>query len=292
MVSVNSMPPESEVNQPLDEVMLAMDVVDTLRYQKVLVDRELNSERRKQNLIERLRELYASQGIEVTDSVLAEGVKALEEDRFRYRPTEEGFKHTLANIYIERGKWGRRLGVLLLALLLIRGGYYLFVEAPENRENRQQLTELNEAIDARLSQVRTLSERAKQLENQLDAEPAAVAAEFVAARDRFHKHASQTLDKTRVVLDSVKGPDLSPDIDRDNIHNQADTINQQLADHNLQLTEVEADLDTVQADIESISVYAVLPDSLKVERDSASQIAKIEKAKKQAEQLYADPIAG
>ena len=45
---------------PLDEVMLAMDVVDTLRHRALLVERELHAEDRDQKLLERLRELYAA----------------------------------------------------------------------------------------------------------------------------------------------------------------------------------------------------------------------------------------
>lgn len=40
--------------QPLDEVMLAMDVVDTLRRRQRLVEREYDSEGREQDLKQRL----------------------------------------------------------------------------------------------------------------------------------------------------------------------------------------------------------------------------------------------
>ena len=65
----------------LDEVLLAMDVVDTLRHRAQLVDRELDSEERRADLLERLREIYTAQGIEVPDHILLDGVKALEERR-------------------------------------------------------------------------------------------------------------------------------------------------------------------------------------------------------------------
>ena len=59
--------------QKLDELMLAMDVVDTLRHQENLVARELDETRREASLIERLRQIYRGQGIEVPDRVLAGG---------------------------------------------------------------------------------------------------------------------------------------------------------------------------------------------------------------------------
>ena len=70
--------------RPLDDVMLAMDVVDTLRHRSQMVERELSQDGRDDALKERLRKIYASQGIDVPDHVIAEGVRALKEDRFVY----------------------------------------------------------------------------------------------------------------------------------------------------------------------------------------------------------------
>ena len=67
--------------QPLDEVMLAMDVVDTIRHRQLIVERELDAAGRRERLIERLREIYTAQGIEVTDAALAAGVDALEQQQ-------------------------------------------------------------------------------------------------------------------------------------------------------------------------------------------------------------------
>ena len=90
----------------LDELMLAMDVVDTLRHREILVERELNEEAREQQLIDRLRALYKSQGIEVPDSIIAEGVKALKEDRFVYTPPGPSFARTLATFWVRRATYG------------------------------------------------------------------------------------------------------------------------------------------------------------------------------------------
>ena len=70
----------------LDDLMLAMDVVDTLRHDQRLVERELSDDASDDALIKRLREVYKGQGIEVPDRILEEGVKALHEKRFSYKP--------------------------------------------------------------------------------------------------------------------------------------------------------------------------------------------------------------
>ena len=68
--------------------------------------------------IERLRELYKSQGIEVPDSIIAEGVKALKESRFVYTPPLPSFARTLATFWVSArtyGKWAVGAAVALVA---------------------------------------------------------------------------------------------------------------------------------------------------------------------------------
>lgn len=103
----------------LDEVMLAMDVVDTLRHERALVETALDEDARAQQLTARVREIYASQGIDVPDEVIAQGVEALRQDRFRYVPPERTFAVRVAELWVERGKWGRRAGIVAGIGLLV-----------------------------------------------------------------------------------------------------------------------------------------------------------------------------
>ena len=74
----------AEVQKPqtLDELMLAMDVVDTIRHSELVVERELAQGDRDAALKQRLRQLYQSQGIAVSDAEVEQGIKALKEQRF------------------------------------------------------------------------------------------------------------------------------------------------------------------------------------------------------------------
>ncbi len=110
---------------PLDEVMLAMDVVDTLRHRQDLVERELAGEAREKQLLEKLRDIYRHQGIEVTDDVLRAGVKALAESRFAYTPPRPSLSTTLARMYVSRKKWGPAALAIVLVLVVGLGGYFL-----------------------------------------------------------------------------------------------------------------------------------------------------------------------
>ncbi len=105
----------------LDEVMLAMDVVDTLRHQEKLVERELDEDARDEALKKRLRQIYESQGLEVTDAILDQGIKDLKESRFAYTPPKPGFDTFLARMWIRRAAVGAVLGVLLVVLVALVG---------------------------------------------------------------------------------------------------------------------------------------------------------------------------
>ena len=134
---------------PLDELMQAMDVVDTLRHSEDLVARELDAEGRRDRLIDRLRDIYSSQGIDVSDAVLEQGVQALEEDRFGYTPPPESFSTRLARMYIRRKVWGGPVAMLLGIVLLSIAGYLFLVKIPDMQERAA----LPKSLDSTFGQI-------------------------------------------------------------------------------------------------------------------------------------------
>ena len=114
----------------LDDLMLAMDVVDTLRHQESFVARELDEDARERELIARLRKIYRDQGIEVSDATIEEGVKALKESRFLYTPPRPGLGVRLARLWIARARIGAILAGLIGAIGLAWMAYYFVVERP------------------------------------------------------------------------------------------------------------------------------------------------------------------
>jgi hypothetical protein len=127
----------------LDELMLAMDVVDTMRHRELVLARELEGEDRDAKLLDQLREIYTSQGIEVTDEILQRGVDALREERFLYPQPEPSFSRTLAHAYVTRGRWGKLAGAGVAVVAVAALAMQLFVWGPAERqatEVPQQLT--------------------------------------------------------------------------------------------------------------------------------------------------------
>lgn len=118
---------------PLDDVMLAMDVVDTLRRRERLVKKELDEAGREHDLKARLRKIYAAQGIEVPDHVIEQGVAALKEERFTYKPPTESIGTKLARIYVSRGRWGKWVGGAAGVGVLAGAVNYFAVVAPTAR---------------------------------------------------------------------------------------------------------------------------------------------------------------
>lgn len=138
-------PAAEKQSAKLDDIMLAMDVVDTLRHDQKVTDRELAEGDREEDLIERLRQIYKNQGIEVPDDILRQGVRALREERFVYKPPKESLSVRLARVYVKRGLWGKwALGAI--AALGIGTGTLAY-------QNQAARTELTQTIPAAIERV-------------------------------------------------------------------------------------------------------------------------------------------
>ena len=171
----------------LDDVMLAMDVVDTLRHRTRIVDMELNETAREEQLVARLKEIYGAQGIEVPDRILKDGVKALAEQRFVYKPPPDTFSVKLAKAYVSRKKWLPQTltGVGLLAAIAV--GFQLLVFGPMNAEWQA----MPNTISAELAEGQALA-----TDPVVDAQLASLAAEGQRAVANGDRDAARTQLKT------------------------------------------------------------------------------------------------
>jgi len=188
---------------PLDEVMLAMDVVDTLRHRRQLVERELHSADRERELMKRLKEIYAEQGIDVPDEVLAEGVAALREDRFTYEPPKPGFVVKLARLYVNRGRWYRGLGLIALIASILGISYHYSIRAPEAQKLAQRITELNSKLDSIGVDLDAEVVRANRLNSQLADARANVPAELASAAGTREQQARGALQRAEGLIEQA-----------------------------------------------------------------------------------------
>jgi hypothetical protein len=123
---------------PLEDLMAAMDVVDTLRHDQNIAERELDGDGRRQRMLARLRKLYAAQGIDVPDRVLEEGIDALEQERFKYQPVKPSWRTKVAHLWVSRSRWGKPIGFLAIVASAFYG-YYFFSEVLPERNLRANL---------------------------------------------------------------------------------------------------------------------------------------------------------
>ncbi|WP_299474536.1 DUF6384 family protein [uncultured Roseibium sp.] len=137
---------------PLDDLMMVMDVVDTLRHEEGQVTRELKAGNHDAAMLERLRQVYASQGIEVPDHILKAGVENLKRDRFVYSPPNTGFQRSLAMIYISRGTWSKWLAAAGAVVIVAAAAWYFFVVMPQQRAEAELLARL-EALSSNYTEL-------------------------------------------------------------------------------------------------------------------------------------------
>lgn len=147
--------PSQTVEKPhkLDDLMIAMDVVDTIRHRDDLVRRELGEGARDAEMIERLREIYRQQGIAVSDEALAEGVKALKESRFTYTPKPPSLKRTFLEMWVARKRYGT-IAVAGLAVIFAIWAYeHFYITRPAQFAEEQARIETTETLPRSIRQL-------------------------------------------------------------------------------------------------------------------------------------------
>ena len=157
-----------ETDTSLEEMMVAMDAIDEIRHQERVVRQELDEPARRATLKEKLKAIYAERGIQVDDATLEAGIKALEEERFEYKPKLHGWRRMLAQWYVRRDRWLKPLGWTLLAGTVAWGVYFASVVWP----HRHRLETLRTQTQSYMSDIRRIAQERdtiKQAQNLRDA---------------------------------------------------------------------------------------------------------------------------
>lgn len=147
-------PTVSAKPEKLDDIMLAMDVVDTLRHEREMVASDMNAAERREDLINRLRGIYDAQGISVPDDVLMDGVMALEEERFAYHPPKKGLMTSLAKAYISRRKWLPLIYTVSFIIGSVLAVNYVGFVRPVQLEAKQEQKLIKSVLPKRLETAR------------------------------------------------------------------------------------------------------------------------------------------
>ncbi|MCB1831503.1 MAG: hypothetical protein KDI18_11265 [Gammaproteobacteria bacterium] len=273
-------------NKRLSDVMLAMDVVDTLRHRRLLVERELLSDQRDEQLLQRLREIYRSQGMEVGDDVLLAGVEALRQERFTYRPPRKSLAVRLAYLYVQRGKWGLRATVALAVVLLVWLGYTLLVSGPAAQRLEQQVALLNGEIDATTERIQKLEQEANRIESVLDRYADDVPAEYqevAATKLTGAKTAALHADR---LIDSANALNQEANLNSEDFSGRAGKVEEKLKQQQALVSQLDQALRqsrTLLADIDSLKIF---PSQLTQLKEAALAVAKERAGAELAKQYF------
>ena len=272
-----------------DEVMLAMDVVDTLRHEQLLVERELASDERDQALIEKVKRMYAAQGLEVSDEVIAAGVAALKENRFAYQPPPRG-SAWLANLYVIRNRLAKWAAILAAALVGLFFFYQFAFVATEVRQRQKEAKNFNATIIQQQDQFSVAKQRLINLKQALNRAEKSSTASEVAAK-RLLAEAGQQLSGAETKLEALEKLPLQPQFTAESLAREGDVIKRRVGQRNDLLKGAATQLDSAEAAINNLGELSGLREKLASQRQSLLAESREDAARAQTEKLYNDAVA-
>jgi DNA repair exonuclease SbcCD ATPase subunit len=275
----------------LNEVMLAMDVVDTLRHQQSVVERELGTDDHDRALIAKVRKIYADQGLEVSDDIIASGVKALREERFTYTPPKKSFQLTLAHLYVNRGRWAKRGALLLGVLLVIYLGYQFAVVAPQKRSRQKAVQAINLRIDQQQDQISVAKERLARLNQSLAEAKQAGSPKASAAMTGIFDQAERDMSAAGEKVKALEKLEITTPVDSNRLAQSGDSITGRLEQRQELISDLSRHLDSAQKAVAALDELKILPEKLADQRDRILSEARHKEAERQAQQLYNDAMA-
>jgi Family of unknown function (DUF6384) len=229
---------------PLDEVMLAMDVVDTLRHQRAQIEAELDEDKREQQLIARIRSIYESQGMDVPADVIAQGVRALVEDRFIYEPPRRSFGVRLAEVYVHRGRWALRIFIVAL----VAAAVWAAIAIPVQQRRQDSIESFRMSLLGLVQTAGDLDRRTTRLVDRVDA---AGNPKSLDAAKRILGAAARVLVDSQTSLERLHA-ELVPGPDPESYPDAPSRLDAALDEYRGSLDRVKGDLDAVTGQLEAL----------------------------------------
>jgi hypothetical protein len=100
----------------------------------------------------RLRQIYESQGLDVSDAILDAGIRALKESRFTYTPPRPGLGVTLARMWVARGTVAKVVAVLAIVVVAVFG-WQRWQSGTAERTAEAARVEIEETLPAALDRA-------------------------------------------------------------------------------------------------------------------------------------------
>ncbi len=255
----------------LTDVILAMDVVDTLRHEQQLVRHALNEDAREEALVARVRAAYSAQGIDVSEAMIIAGVAALKARQYAYEPPPAGLRTSLLKAWINRQRIGGGLAVVAVLAAIIAAGWVGFVEWPAQRALTEQANTLNQNVSLANAELTSLQQRRARLARNLSArESLAGNGDIFAATIST---AQRGLADAKTALIAAATLEQLPVLDGDNLVSREAEVEDLLTRQRAALSGASNALDEVETAITLLDNLTDLPDRLAGLRDDAKSLA-------------------
>ncbi len=275
----------------LSDVMLTMDVADTLRHNRSVVDRALTADARDDDLKRKVRDIYASQGIEVSDQVIEEAVKSLRDERFAYTPPADTFTTKLWNLYVQRGKWKKKLWLSFAALLAAWGIHYGTVTVPQSREVAHQVNTLNESIKQVGLDVEVLTQQQERIGKRLKNAQRKFPITLQETANGIRRDVSSGLEQSVDMLASARKMSQDANINPGNLIGRQQTVTGRLEEQTALLDGAKQQLDTAESMLDLLEKLEEVPQTLDNLLTQIRSLAFEPAAVRQAEDYHTDGLA-
>ncbi len=286
--------PKTQHDIPLSDVMLAMDIADTIRHRERVVEKELSAEEREKALFEKVKATYASQGIEVSDATIQEAIEAIEDERFAYKPPKASLFTKFAHAYINRKKWGKGLAFIGGIVGLAWAATWAIFTLPQQRELDEKAQAFNQSIVTANTNEETLQSRLDSLVAELNRATKPKDPQLTALFDRQKQTAFQLLKTSATHIDAARTLRLAPNfvpLNFKEIDPKMSGSLQILERQQQELSKAENKLNEAEVSIKQLHQLNLLPNELLNLRNQAIEIAKVAKAESLAEEFYRKGLA-
>lgn len=175
-----------------------MDVADALKRDPGLASKD-DSDRAAA-----LRDYYRSFGLGISDKVIADGLAASNDGRYRHIDPPGGVGAVLARLYISRRAWAPPTVAIVVALTVVFGGYFLAYQPYRLAQLQQAQVELTQTMPATMDALfHTIHEETKVTQAENDA-AAAVARGRDAVSRADRAGAKQAIADLTAIRDTLR----------------------------------------------------------------------------------------
>lgn len=167
------------IEPSFNDMIIASDIIDTIRSEERAIDFELSFNERRKTFIERMKEEKRKAGVEVSDDVVEAAVDRFLEQRLVFKPMPSGVGRVMASLYVRRNRYLRNTAIALvtagLGVAACKIGYeQLYVKPRIQAQLRAEArkAQAEQQLETRLkvqlpSELKAVYERAVALSAQL-----------------------------------------------------------------------------------------------------------------------------